>query len=327
MEKSNKDLWNMKDYSFYNRALKLDEKNAGKYYAERAVLYFYDMEYDLAWNDFQKAIELGEYVLDIVQYKMLMSYKHFEKSKPTDLSKLHLISDFYRQVNYFLLKGDFDNFLLAIFNYIKNNPERTASLKNVLLSAGFYFEKCKIMKKVKENPDNELVYWDRISFYIRNQKYFDEQQKIIYRQRIKQDYERLEKITVLPIHLNLNRSKYYEINNEIKYAIKYCKKALELAQEKKKRALSYIISVILKTLYIKSNDYNNAKEIAMYSIDLKPTPEVIAKQIYKSVRLVRFPCYSFPKEIEKYNRWHFKKNRPKANQTNPRLAIFGNLSY
>lgn len=242
----------MKDYSFYNRAIELDPKNAGKYYAGRAVLYFYDMEYELAWNDFQKAIELGEYVLNIQQYKMLMSYKHYEESKQTDFSNVTRISDFYRYVNYFLLKQDFDNVLLTISRF-KKDKLTSSAIQTALTNAGFYFRKCEIMKKVKENPEDEMVYWDRIKFYIVHQDIFDNEQKIIYRQRIKQDYEKLEKITVCPIHLNIHRSKYYENNNELKYAIKYCKKALELAQEKKKFALTYIIAVILKTLYVKNN--------------------------------------------------------------------------
>lgn len=320
----------MKDYSFYNRAIELDPKNAGKYYAGRAVLYFYDMEYELAWNDFQKAIELGEYVLNIQQYKMLMSYKHYEESKQTDFSNVTRISDFYRYVNYFLLKQDFDNVLLTISRF-KKDKLTSSAIQTALTNAGFYFRKCEIMKKVKENPEDEMVYWDRIKFYIVHQDIFDNEQKIIYRQRIKQDYEKLEKITVCPIHLNIHRSKYYENNNELKYAIKYCKKALELAQEKKKFALTYIIAVILKTLYVKNNDYNNAMAIAVSLIEIKPSPEAIVRQIRKSRRLVNFPCYSFPKEIEKYDRGLFEiknyKRKCRANQKNPRLAIFGKFSY
>lgn len=322
----------MKDYSFYNRAIKLDPQNAGKYYAGRAVLYFYDMEYELAWQDFQKAIELGEYVLNIQQYKMLMSYKHYEKSKQIDIYKHEKmnIADFGRYVNYFLIKQDFDKVLLTIAHFKKDRLTHSG-IQSALTNAGFYFRKCEIMKAVKENPEDEMVYWDRIKFYIVHQNIFDNEQKIIYRQRIKQDYEKLEKITVCPIHLNLNRSKYYENNNELKYAIKYCKKALELALNKKKKDLSYIISVILKTLYVKNNDYNNAMAIAVSLIEIKPSPEAIVRQIRKSRRLVNFPCYSFPKEIEKYDRGVFKirnnKRKNKANQKNPRLAIFGDFSY
>ena len=233
-------------------------------------------------------------------------------------------------MNYFLLKQDFDNVLLTISRF-KKDKLTSSAIQTALTNAGFYFRKCEIMKKVKENPEDEMVYWDRIKFYIVHQDIFDNEQKIIYRQRIKQDYEKLEKITVCPIHLNLNRSKYYENNNEFKYAIKYCKKALELAQEKKKTALTYIISVILKTLYVKNNDYNNAMEIAVSLIELKPSPETIVKQIRKSKLLVNFPCYSFPKEIEKYDRGLFEiknyKRKCRANQKNPRLAIFGKFSY
>ena len=130
-------------------------------------------------------------------------------------------------------------------------------------------------------------------------------------------------------HIDMKQiiTEYYENNNELKYAIKFCKKAFDLAQEKKQTALSYIIAVILKTLYVKNNDYVNAMKVAESLIELKPSPEVIVKQIQKCRELVYFPHYSFPKEIEKYDKPSFKRKKYKKSQKNPRLAIFADLSY
>ena len=304
----------MKDYRFYNRAIELDEKNAGKYYAGRAVLYFYDMDYELAWNDFQKASELGEFVIDKNEYKMLAGYKKIEESGQTDLSQLEPLNtgEFYNYVNYFLIKKDYEQLFSLIANFVKTHKKyRIEDFSDVLKTISFYMQKNYIINKVKENPNSEKAYVDRIRFYQETLENPDIDNEEFYKQRIIRDFEKLEELSKTTEYVYLVISQYYENIDNLGNAVKYCQKALETAKKNKNNVLIFIISTVLKGLYSKDGNLEKAKEIAMTLVETTSSPEEIGKEVYNFYnKNPLFPLLRFPFEITKYRRNLFKISKP-----------------
>ncbi len=288
----------MKDYSFYNRAIELDPKNAGKYYAGRAVLYFYDMEYELAWQDFQKALELGENIKKNEKYKYLAACRKFENNGNMS-EKLNKKQVCYQLINYYLIKNNYSK-VLSLLSEMYDSEYLSLNFYNLMKNIVFCMEKYRLKVIISEDSDREQLYFLRIRFYDKNMEFFNDFEKRLYRQRINQDFETLEKISKYPEFVYLMRAKYFESNNELDYAIKFCKKALTTVQGKNNEAWIYIITQILKTLYIKNNNIEAAIQTALKIADIKPLPAVLKKELRKIYYIPGIYQISFPPEILKF---------------------------
>ena len=310
----------MKDYSFYNRALKLDEKNAGKYYAQRAVLYFYDMEYDLAWEDFKKAEELGVNVKENIYYEILQFSKtDFDTEIGPEFSEnigYHALSKY---IGAFLVQKRFSDACVFMGKLLGKQPHFSlfqAKMQNLV----FEMKRQRFKKFIEKTPRYESVYFWRIQLFIDNCDIFSKEKKKFFRQRINQDFDTLERISRNPEYICLFRSRYYENMNEIRYAIKFCQRALDIAKSKNNEGLTYIISCVLKNLYIKNYAYDKALEIAMTLVDTKPVPQILSREVNRFHYIPSVFHYKFPPEFEKYKSYKFIKKcaieRRKKQKTN-----------
>ena len=317
----------MKDYSFYNRAIKLDPQNAGKYYAGRAVLYFYDMEYELAWNDFQKAKELGAKVETNYYYKILKFSKNSTKEDlVTNIEKTTSFQQIFNSLNCYLVQRRYADAykimgLLFSANLTVNNKcfFDSFALKKIN-KVIFEIEKSKYKTLITQKPRYESPYFSRINLY---SKYFDEFSKIekkFYRQRINQDFDTLEKISKNPEYICLFRSKYFEKRNEIRYAIKFCQKAIDIAKNKQHDGFAYIATSILKDLYIKDYNMSKALELATELVENKPLPATLSKAVISFNYIPKLFQYKFPPEFQKYKKYRLIVNNLKEN-AKKRLAM------
>lgn len=288
----------MKDYSFYNRAIETDKANAGKYYAKRAMLYFYDMEYDLALQDLQKAIELGYEGAKDFPYKILIDSKEkglsdFDKNKNS-------LSRQITYVNYYLLNHRYSEAFELLGEQLKLHPESCIlhnKIKEIIIKTDLHRLKCKIQK----NPRYISPYFSRIKQYekcLSNVK--TSEQKRFYRQRINQDFDMLEKLSIKPESICLLRAKYFEELNEIKHSIKFCQKALDIAKAKKDKGFEYITLILLKDLYVKNYNIDKALKIAMIIVETKPKTEIISKAVNGFYHYTGLFNYDFPLELKKY---------------------------
>lgn len=291
----------MKDYSFYKRALKLDKKNAGKYYAGRAVLYFYDMEYELAWQDFQKAKKHGFNLDYVAQYTKLLLCKRIENNEFEFSENKNSGRDFHYLVNYHLLKHNYSQVMAMFAEKFTTTTPNSPFVRILFKIALFETEKYELKDYIARHPDLIISYYRRINFYIQNKEFYDgDYEKRFYRQRINQDFDKLEKLSKNPEYVNLYRSKFHENLYEYRYAIKFCKKSMEISQAKKNDGLTYVIAVILKNLYIKINDLESAKEMATLCIDLRPPAETVKYELLKFLKV--YKRLEVPRELEKYTR-------------------------
>lgn len=288
----------MKDYSFYNRAIELDKNNAGKYYAKRAMLYFYDMEYDLALQDLQKSIGLGYEDAKEFPYEILL------KSKEKDISDFvkpqNRLSRQRTYVNYYILNHKFSEAFKFLGKQLKLYPDNSSlfdEIKEVINKADLHRLKCKIQK----NPRYISPYFARINRYkecLSDVKTLE--QKKYYRQRINQDFDTLEKLSKKPESICLLRAKYFEDLNEIKHSIKFCQRVLDIANAKKDKGFVYITLILLKDLYVKKYNIDKALEIAMILVETKPTTEIISKAVNGFYHYTGLFSYDFPLELKKY---------------------------
>ena len=290
----------MKDYSFYDRALKLDEKNAGKYYKERAILYFRDMEYDLAWQDFQKADELGFDVKNHQCYIVLKacqenSYENININFDEKVSYSRLSNYIW----YCLIKHNFADAFSFLGNLLSKNPNNFLYQKK-MQDVFFEMKRQKFRYILKRAVHYESAYFGRIKLYTDNLKKYSKDIQKYYRTRINQDFEKLEKISINPEYICLLRSKYFENQNEIKYAVKFCQKAIDIAKKKNNKGFVYIASSILKDLYVKNYQTEKALEIAMELVETKPTPQILSKEVNCFNYIPSLFHYEFPPEFEKY---------------------------
>lgn len=288
----------MKDYSFYNRAIALDNDNAGKYYAKRAMLYFYDMEYDFALQDLQKAIELGYEDAKNFPYKILIESK--EKDLSNFVKNENRLSRQITYVYYYLLNHKYSEAFKFLGEQLKLYPESCIlheKIKEVIVKTDLHRLKCKIQK----NPRYVSPYFARIKRYkecLSDVKTLE--QKKYYRQRINQDFDTLEKLSKKPESICLLRAKYFEDLNEIKYSIKFCQRALDIAKAKKDKGFVYITLILLKDLYVKNYNIDKALEIAMILVETKPTTEIISKAVNGFYHYTDLFSYDFPLELKKY---------------------------
>ena len=291
----------MKDYSFYERALKLDENNAGNYYAGRAVLYFRDMEYDLAWEDFQKARELG------VNVKNYSSYEILELSK-SDFDKVISNFDYSQKIGYSLI-SKYVGALLVLKRYsdacvfmgnMMSKYPATHMYHLKFQDIFFIMQNEKYKNLIRRAPKYESIYFWRINLYFENLKHFSKYRVKFYRQRINQDFDTLEKISKHPEYICLARSKYFENSNELKYALKFCRKAVDIAKMKNNKGFAYIAASILKDLYVKNYNTDKALELAEMLVETKPVPEVLAKAVNSFHYIPSLFSFRFPPEFQKY---------------------------
>lgn len=291
----------MKDYSFYKRALKLDKKNAGKYYAERAELYFLDMEYDLAWKDFEKAKKLGFNTEDNYKYDIL---KFANENNDSDInfefSEKTTFSEIFRNIRYCIIKNKSADAWNILGNIVKNNFISDFLIAKHIHNEMFNINKNKYKQRISKNPRYQSPYFDRINLYVIHFSEFSPKEKKFYRQRINQDFDTLEKLSKNPEYIYLFRATYFEKQNEIRYAIKFCQKAVDLAKRKNNNGFSYIASSILKDLYVKNYQIDKALDIAMELVETKPSPQVLAKAVNSFHYIPSLFHYKFPKEFEKY---------------------------
>lgn len=290
----------MKDYSFYNRAIELDKKNAGKYYQERAILHFLDMEYALSWKDFQKAAELGVKVEKNLNYQILECSKNcVESDIKIDFSEKVNCSTLSKYIGYYLVQNRFSdafNFLSTLINNTSCNPLYVKKVQEIF----FYSQRQRFKKIIERTPKFEKVYFWRIKLYSENFKNFSKFEKKYYRQKINQDFETLEKISKNPEYICLLRAKYFENLKEKRYAIKFCQKAIDTAKSKRNEAFVYIASGVLKNLYIQNYDLDKALDISIMLVEAKPIPQNLAKEVNSFHYLSSLFPYSFPPEFEKY---------------------------
>ncbi len=308
----------MKDYGFYNRALKLDKKNAGKYYAGRAVLYFRDMEYDLAWQDFQEAEKCGIQLEDYPYYKIL---KYVNENKNTDINfefdEKTTFRDVLRNINYCLITKKYkeaNKIIGKVFesNFtLRNRGIYDMSFIREIQLAMFNKRKQYHKYMLEHSPRYESAYFSRIRLYVSYHDLFSAKEKKFYRQRINQTFDTLEKLSKKPECICLYRAKYFENLNEIRYAIKFCQKAVDIAKEKNDEGFVYIASSILKDLYIKNYETDKALEIAMVLIEKKPSPQVLSKAVNSFHYLPSLFNYKFPPEFEKYKSYRLISNNIK----------------
>lgn len=290
----------MKDYSFYDRALKLDKKNAGKYYAERAVLYFRDMEYDLAWQDFQKADELGFYAKHLQCYIVLKACQENRyENISIDFDEEISYSSLSNYIWYCLIKHNYANAFSFLGNLLSRNPNNMLYQKK-MQDVFFEMKRQKYRGILKRLVNYESAYFNRIKLYTDNFKKYSSGLQKYFRTRINQDFDKLEKISINPEYICLLRSKYFENQNEIRYAIKFCQKAIDIAKKKNNKGFVYIASSILKDLYVKNYQTEKALEIAMELVETKPTPQILSKEVNCFNYIPSLFHYEFPPEFEKY---------------------------
>ena len=265
------------------------------------------MEYDLAWQDFQKAEKNG---INLENYRYYDILKYVNENKNADINfefnEKTTFSEIFRNINYCLVMQKYKEANKIIGKLFESN----LTLKN----RGMYdmeiikkvqlvtFEKKRHKYKLllEKKPKYESPYFWRINLYISYYNFFSAIDKKFYRQRINQDFDTLEKLSKKSENICLLRSKYFENLNEIRYAIKFCQKAIDIAKNKKDEGFVYIASSILKDLYVKNYQTDKALEIAMVLVETKPSPQVLSKMVNSFHYVPSLFRYKFPPEFEKY---------------------------
>ena len=290
----------MKDYSFYKRAIELDKKNAGKYYQERALLHFLDMEYALSWEDFQKAAELGVKVEKNLNYQILECSKNSIDFDNQTVFFGDTFSDLVsRYIDYYIVQNRYSDALTFVSYLLDNATDDSLYIKKTQKIL-FHMQRSRFKTIIKRTPKFEKVYLWRINLYSENFKNFSDFEKRYYRQKINQDFETVEKISRNPEHICLLRAKYFENLNEKRYAIKFCKKAIDIAKSKNNEAFVYLSLIVLKILYIQNYDFDKALDVSIMLVEAKPIPQNLAKETSSFHYLSSLLPYSFPPEFEKY---------------------------
>lgn len=290
----------MKDYSFYGRALKLDKKNEGKYYQERAILHFLDMEYDLSLEDFQKAAELGIKAEKNPYFQILQFSKNsavldiktdFSEEYDKDLLSLY--------IGYFVVQNRFTDAFKFLADILNDSSDCSLYLK-FIQKVYFYAQKSRFKRILGKTPKFETVYLRRIKLFSENYKNFSDTEKRYYRQKINQDFETLEKISKNPEYICLLWSKYFENLNETRYAIKFCRKAADTAKRKNNEAFAFIALSVLRNLYIQNLDFDRAIDISVMLAENKPLPQILADEVNRFRYCSDNLFCGLPPEFEKY---------------------------
>lgn len=315
----------MKDYAFYKRALKLDKKNAGTYYAERAVLYFRDLNYECAWQDFQKAQKLGVDLSAYCYYDILkFSDECREEDLVTNIEKKVSFHQFYNTIEYYIQKQKFKEAYNLIGQLISKHLSDMLIIRKAekLL---FDIRRAEYLATIAERPKYEAKYYSIINLYVLRSELFSQSEKKFYRQRINKYFDKLEKISKHPACVCLARAKYFEQLNEIRYAIKFCQKAADIAKSKNDKGLVYIASSILKDLYVKNYNIDKALDIATELVKTKPVPDVLAKAVNAFYYIPELFSYVLPPEFQKLKSYkliiknYAPKERAKKRAMNKRL--------
>lgn len=294
----------MKDYSFYNRAIKLDKKNAGKYYKKRAELYFLDMEYDKSLLDFEEAKKSG------VNIDSDWTYNALKWSKCDDVSEIDKTyskkydSCYRTKLAYFCIKHKYSQAFELCGKHLTSWDDLYYNdFTRIYFDSKRYKFKCELELR----PRYQSIYFARIKLYTENLSRFTGFRKRFFRQRINQDFDKLAKISRNPEYIFLLRAKYYEKLYEFRYAIYFCKKSLALAQNKSDTGFAYIVSSVLKDLYVKNHDFDNAYEIALKMVKSKPSPQILSKAVNSFFYIPSLFNFDFSEEFNKYKSYHLIK--------------------